>query len=114
MTFVGGVRAGRELDAQTDEDLKTLVTGQLGEILGASGEPDFFHIKRWKRAIPQYRVGYEEVTEACTDFEKQFGGIYFCSNFYRGISMSDCVKNAFETADNIEEYLATNDTNNTN
>ncbi len=101
MTFIGGVRAGARLDEKSDEELKTLVREQLAEILGVAGEPDFFHIKRWKRAIPQYRVGYEKVTEAVADFEKRHAGIYFCSNFYRGISMSDCVKNAFETAENI-------------
>ncbi|HEY0460218.1 MAG TPA: protoporphyrinogen oxidase [Pyrinomonadaceae bacterium] len=105
MTFVGGVRSGDKLDEKTDEDLKKLVLEQLGEILGVAGEPDFFHVKRWRKAIPQYRVGYEEVTKSVADFEKRFGGIYFCSNFYRGISMSDCVKNAFETAGNIEKFL---------
>lgn len=108
MTFVGGVRAGDKLDSQTDEELKNMGREQLSEIIGLRGEPDFYHVKRWKRAIPQYRVGYEEVTKACADFENQNAGLYFCSNFYRGISMSDCVKNAFETADNIEKYLATN------
>jgi len=105
MTFVGGVRAGDKLNAQTDEELKILVREQLSEIIGLTGEPDFYHVKRWKRAIPQYRVGYEEVTEKCADFEKLNAGLYFCSNFYRGISMSDCVKNAFETADNVEKFL---------
>jgi oxygen-dependent protoporphyrinogen oxidase len=109
MTFVGGVRTGSRLDEKTDEELKTLVCEQLAEILGAGGEPDFFHIKRWKRAIPQYRVGYEEVTAAAAEFEKANRGIYFCSNFYRGISISDCVKNAFETADNIEDFLRNED-----
>lgn len=105
MTFVGGVRSGDSLDEKSDEELKTLVLGELREILGVSDQPDFVHIKRWKRAIPQYRVGYEEVTAACSEFEKNNRGVYFCSNFYRGISMSDCVRNAFETADRIEEYL---------
>lgn len=108
MTFVGGVRRGEQLDNQTDEELKNLVREQLSEILGLTDEPDFVHIKRWKRAIPQYRVGYEEVTEKIAEFEKQNAGLYFRSNFYRGISMSDCVKNSFETAENIEKYLATN------
>lgn len=108
MTFVGGVRSGDKLDEKSDEELKTLVLEQLGEILGVSGDPDFFHIKRWKKAIPQYRVGYEKVMERVADFEKRHPGIYFCSNFYRGISMSDCVKNAFETADNIEEFFKKN------
>jgi oxygen-dependent protoporphyrinogen oxidase len=108
MTFIGGVRSGDGLNEKSDEELKTLVLEQLSEILSVEGEPDFFHIKRWKKAIPQYRVGYEEVTESVADFEKQHSGIYFCSNFYRGISMSDCVKNAFETADNIEKFFKEN------
>jgi oxygen-dependent protoporphyrinogen oxidase len=108
MTFIGGVRSGAQLDEKSDEELKTLVLEQLGEILGVAGEPDFFHVKRWKRAIPQYRVGYEEVTASVADFERRHAGIYFCSNFYRGISMSDCVKNAFEAADNIEKFLEKN------
>jgi oxygen-dependent protoporphyrinogen oxidase len=107
MTFVGGVRAGDQLDEKTDDELISTVRQQLGEILGVAGEPDFVHLKRWKKAIPQYRVGYEKVTEAVSDFEKRHAGIYFCSNFYRGISMSDCVKNAFETADKINGQLTT-------
>ncbi len=105
VTFVGGVRSGDLLDTRSDEDLKKMVQAELSDILSVNGEPDFIHIKRWKNAIPQYQLGYEEVTEACVDFEKNNPGIYFCSNFYRGISVGDCVKNAFETADNISNYL---------
>jgi len=108
MTFIGGVRSGDRLDEMTDDDIKTMVVEQLRELLGVKGEPDFYHLKRWKRAIPQYRVGYEKVTAACADFEKSNPGLYFCSNFYRGISMSDCVKNAFQTADSVEKFLSTN------
>ena len=105
VTFVGGVRSGDSLDAKTDDELKTLVHAELTEILGVNGEPDFVHVKRWTKAIPQYRIGYEEITEACGSFEKNNPGIYFCSNFYRGISMGDCVKNAFDTADSAAKYL---------
>jgi len=105
VTFVGGVRSGDSLHSKTDDELKSIVHSELSEILGVKAEPDFVHIKRWKKAIPQYRIGYEKVTEACGDFEQHNPGIYFCSNFYRGISMGDCVKNSFETADSIEKYL---------
>jgi oxygen-dependent protoporphyrinogen oxidase len=105
MTFVGGVRAGGRLDEMTDEDVKRVVTEQLVELLDVRGEADMFHLKRWKRAIPQYRVGYEQVTAECSAFEQRNPGLYFCSNFYRGISMSDCVKNAFQTAEDVEKYL---------
>jgi oxygen-dependent protoporphyrinogen oxidase len=105
MTFIGGVRAGDRLDNATDEDIKALVTFQLNELLSVSGEPDFFRVKRWKRAIPQYRVGYEKVTAACSEFVSANPGLYFCSNFYRGISIGDCVMNAFRTADDVHTFL---------
>src|SRR5262249_38585919 len=105
MTFLGGVHYRSQLDEMTDEDVKDLVTAQLGELLDVKGESDFFHLKRWERAIPQYRVGYEEVTVACSKFERSNPGLFFCSNFYRGISISDCVKNAFRTAQDVEEML---------
>jgi protoporphyrinogen/coproporphyrinogen III oxidase len=105
MTFIGGVRGGDRLNEMTDEDVRSLVTAQLGELMDVKGDPDLFHLKRWKRAIPQYRVGYEKVMAACSEFEERNPGLYFCSNFYRGISMSDCVKNAFRTADDVEGFL---------
>jgi oxygen-dependent protoporphyrinogen oxidase len=105
MTFIGGVRGGNRLEEMSDDEIKELVTAQLGELLNVKGEPEMFHLKRWKRAIPQYRIGYERVMADCAEFEKQNPGIYFCSNFYRGISMSDCVKNAFQTAHDVEKYL---------
>lgn len=108
MTFVGGVREGDKLDERSDEELTNTVVEQLRDIMNVSGEPDFVHIKRWKRAIPQYRVGYEKVTETISEFEKTHPGIYFCSNFYRGISIGDCIKNAFQTADDIENFLKEN------
>lgn len=101
VTFVGGVRSGNLLDAKSDDELQTMVIEQLNDILGVDGTPDFVHIKRWKKAIPQYQVGYEDVTRACSEFEGHNPGLYFCSNFYRGISMGDCVKNAFDTAGRI-------------
>ena len=105
MTFIGGVRDNGNLDRLSDDDIRSLVSGQLRELLAVKGEPEFFELKRWKRAIPQYRVGYEKVTAACAEFEKRNPGLFFCSNFYRGISMGDCVKNAYQTTDDVEKFL---------
>jgi oxygen-dependent protoporphyrinogen oxidase len=105
MTFIGGVRDNGDLDTLSDDEVKSLVTSQVRELLNIEGEPELFHLKRWKRAIPQYRVGYEVVTDACAEFERRNPGLFFCSNFYRGISIGDCVKNAFQTADDVERFL---------
>jgi oxygen-dependent protoporphyrinogen oxidase len=103
-TFVGGAR-NPDVFENSDEALLQIVFEELKSILGLRAMPDFTHIKRWRKAIPQYLLGYEKIEAAIKGFENETKGIYFCSNFYRGISMGDCVKNAFQTADDIEEFL---------
>lgn len=99
-TFVGGSR-NAELFEKTDEELTEIVFGELREILGLREMPDFTHVKRWKKAIPQYEIGYEKIEQAIEDFENENAGIYFCSNFYKGISVGDCVKNAYTLVEKI-------------
>ena len=106
-TFVGGVR-NAEFFEKSDEELFEIVYRELKDILGLRVKPEFMHIKRWRKAIPQYELGYEKVEKSIEDFEKTHESIFFCSNFYKGISVGDCIKNAYKIADGIEEILATN------
>ena len=99
-TFVGGAR-NAELFEKSDEELLEIVYRELKGILGLRVKPDFTHIKRWQKAIPQYELGYEKVEKSIEEFESNNKGIYFCSNFYKGISVGDCVKNAYKIADAI-------------
>lgn len=101
-TFVGGAR-NAELFENSDEELLEIVYRELKDILGLREKPDFRHIKRWRKAIPQYLLGYEKIEQSIEDFELNNKGIYFCSNFYKGISVGDCVKNAYKIADAINE-----------
>ena len=106
-TFIGGAR-NAELFDRTDAELFEIAREELGDILGVQGEPIFERIRRWKKSIPQYNLGYEKIEKGIVDFERNNKGIFFCSNFYRGISVGDCVKNACETADEIENFLKGN------
>ena len=103
-TFIGGAR-NAELFDKTDAELFEITREELGDILGVQGEPIFQRIKRWKKSIPQYNLGYEKIEKGIKQFEQNNQGIFFCSNFYRGISVGDCVKNAGQTADEIEKFL---------
>jgi len=105
--FVGGSR-NAELFEKTDEELIGIVYQELQGIVGLKEKPAFMHVKRWSRAIPQYNVGHEKVEKGIEDFSAKMRGIFFCSNFYKGISVGDCVKNAYRTADEIEEFLKEN------
>jgi oxygen-dependent protoporphyrinogen oxidase len=103
-TFVGGAR-NAELFEKLDEELFEIVFGELKSILGLREKPAFMHIKRWRKAIPQYLLGYERIENGIEEFERKNKGIHFCSNFYKGISVGDCVKNAYKTADKIDRYF---------
>lgn len=99
-TFVGGAR-NAELFEKSDEELFEIVFEELKSILGLRVKPEFTHIKRWRKAIPQYLLGYEEIENGIEEFERKNKGIHFCSNFYKGISVGDCVKNAYALAEEI-------------
>ncbi len=99
-TFVGGAR-NAELFEKSDEELFEIVFDELKSILGLQVKPEFMHIKRWRKAIPQYEIGYEKIENAIENFERETPGIYFCSNFYKGISVGDCIKNAYALAEEI-------------
>jgi oxygen-dependent protoporphyrinogen oxidase len=105
--FVGGSRSA-ELFEKTDEELIEIVYQELRDILGLKDKPAFVQLKRWSRAIPQYNLGHEKTEKAVEGFSAKVRGVFFCSNFYKGISVGDCVKNAYRTADEIEEFLKEN------
>lgn len=104
-TFIGGARKA-ELPFSSEEELISIVRDELGAILKIDGEPVFVDIKRWEKAIPQYNIGYEKVVAAIETFEKAHPGIIFCSNFYKGISVTDCVKNSVAAADGILKQIS--------
>lgn len=106
-TFVGGARRA-DLFEKTDEELTEIVYEELKDILRLETRPDFTRVKRWPRAIPQYDVGHEKTERAIGEFSASHRGIFFCSNFYKGISVGDCVKNAYRTAAEAEEFLKDN------
>ena len=103
-TFIGGARKP-ELAVETEDELIAVVREELDSILRTSGEPVFTAVKKWDKAIPQYNIGYQSVHDAIDEFRSAEPGIFFCSNFYKGISVGDCIKNAISTAGEIKAFL---------
>ena len=103
-TFIGGAR-NPELGGRTEDELVAIALGELSELIGASGEPVLTAVKKWERAIPQYNVGYDNVVGAIENAQAGNPGFYVCSNYYKGISVGDCVKNGLATAAAVTEFL---------
>ena len=106
-TFIGGARDA-ELFDESDESLFRLAFDELNDLLGLKNKPVFQKIRRWARAIPQYNLGYEKTVGAIENFKRENTGIFFCSNFYRGVSVGDCIKSSSAASDEVLGYLGKN------
>ncbi len=89
-TFVGGVRQP-ELAGLSEEELCDLVADELRLLVGARGRPEYVHVARWPRAIPQYTLGYGRYLEICAKAEKAAPGLLIGGNGRDGISLSNCI-----------------------
>lgn len=110
-SFVGGSRSP-ELTDLNDDQLLDMTLKDLDSILGLKDEPDFAIFARWKRAIPQYQKEYASVFKQIESFHEANKSIRICSNYYRGISVSDCIKSADATVNELVSYLNTIKENN--
>lgn len=99
-TFVGGSRQPEITDLDKAA-LRQVVHDEIVSILGVTETPAFYYIKEWKRAIPQYKLGYVNTIEHIERFEQSYAGLHLCSNYRGGISVGDCVMNARRTVDAI-------------
>jgi len=99
-SMVGGARSP-ELALLADEQLIDRVRSDLRDILGLSAEPDFIRIFRHQRAIPQYVVGHAARLEAIDEVVRGHPGLVLTGNAFKGVSLNDCVVNAWATAQTI-------------
>lgn len=95
--FLGGSRDEAVLELR-DDDILSIVGGELHDILGLTAEPLFTRIYRWKAAMAQYTVGHLERIERIEKLRKQLPAIALAGNAYRGIGVPDCVRSGQEAA----------------
>ena len=96
-SMVGGARTP-ELALLPDEQLISKVRSDLQDILGLKAEPDFIRIFRHTRAIPQYLVGHAARLKTIDEKLQKHPGLVLTGNAFKGVSLNDCVVNAWKTA----------------
>jgi oxygen-dependent protoporphyrinogen oxidase len=99
-TMVGGARVPH-LAQLPDQQLLDRVQGDLGDIMGLTAEPEFARIYRHQKAIPQYLRGHAARLQAVDEELKNFPGLVLSGNAFRGVSLNDCVLNAYNTAKSL-------------
>ncbi|HEY4716945.1 MAG TPA: protoporphyrinogen oxidase [bacterium] len=104
-SFVGGAN-NQEMVSLSDEELLRVVHDELKVIMGIHSTPHLTRIYRWFKAMPQYTIGHEARLQLIDREMEKLPGIFLAGSSYRGIGISDCVKNATETADRVKNYIA--------
>ncbi len=100
-SMVGGAR-NSNLAMLPDEQVIDLVRAELKDIMNLDADPDFARVYRHEKAIPQYVVGHaaclEEIEKTLI---KKYPGLILTGNAYKGVSLNDCVTNAYGTAEKL-------------
>lgn len=97
-SMVGGARSP-ELALLPDEQLVDRVRSDLRDILGIGAEPDFVRLFRHTKAIPQYLVGHAARLREIEEKLLKHPGLVLTGNAFKGVSLNDCVVNAWKTAE---------------
>ena len=90
--FVGGSKK-QDYAWDNPDKIVTEVLPEFEKIMNISGAPELVHYNVWKKAIPQYNLGYIEHEKYFEKFENENKGIYLTANYRKGISVGDCIKN---------------------
>jgi len=104
-TFVGGA-CQPELVDLPDEEIETLVSEELNELLGLAGQPIFREIIRWRGAMPQYHVGHLDLVEKIESQTAELDNLELAGNAYRGVGIPFCVHSAEQAVDRLYQHEA--------
>lgn len=102
--FVGrGV--GRDWTQESDETLVATALAGLRQIMGLKAEPIVTTVARWRRSMPQYKVGHLDRVAEIEAMLSRAPGLYLAGAAYRGVGLPDCVREGNEAAAKVARHL---------
>jgi protoporphyrinogen/coproporphyrinogen III oxidase len=99
-TFVGGATRP-DLIGKSDDELRTLVARELGELIGARGAPHLSLVRRWYGAMPQYHVGHVDRIRRIDERAAGLPGLQLAGNAYRGVGIPQCITSGRTAAEQL-------------
>jgi protoporphyrinogen/coproporphyrinogen III oxidase len=96
--FVGGALQP-ELATLPDDDIRRIVLRELTELLGLSGEPEFFDVARWLGMMPQYHVGHLELVRQIKVRAAVIPNFALAGNAFDGVGVPFCIRSGEAAAE---------------
>lgn len=103
-TFVGGMRAPT-LATADDATVVATVREELGDLLGAAGEPAFARVVRWTDALPQAVAGHA-ARVAAADAVEAVAPVTFAGSWRDGLAVGDAMLGGVRAAERLWSRLA--------
>jgi oxygen-dependent protoporphyrinogen oxidase len=101
-TMYGGALDPKAIEL-SDRDLLAQFTREMAPILKLTKQPDFGRIYRHPRGIPQYDLNHAERLRTLDYGERQFPGLVYAGNAYRGVGINDCIVDAHRAVKLMKE-----------
>ena len=105
--FIGGAGRGQHGES-SDDDLQTLASEELREVMGVTADPTLVRIDRFWRAMPQYTVGHAERMATVASRVERLPGIELAGAVYGGIGIPDCVRSGIDASQRALASLSAN------
>ena len=78
---------------------------ELGDLIGARGEPTLTRVDRHLRAMPHYHVGHLERVARIDARVASVPGLELAGNAYRGVGIPDTIASGEAAATRITQHL---------
>jgi protoporphyrinogen/coproporphyrinogen III oxidase len=98
--MIGGA-GDRDAVSLVDGALLDVVCSDLRRTMGLTVDPEFIHIVRHRRGIPQYTQGHLDRLQRIETLLERYRGLFLAGNSYRGVAINSCVNEAGQIADRV-------------
>lgn len=102
--FLGGA-CHPELNDLSTPQIRELVLGELGQLLGLRGAPELFEVVRWSQAMPQYYLGHKDRVARIERATDRWPTLALAGNAYEGVGIPHCIRSGEAAARRIADAL---------
>lgn len=93
-TLMTGGAHDRGILTEPAEKVEEEILKEFRELMEIDVDPGFVKSHLWKKAIPQFGVGYEQTRQKLQQFESENPGLHLGGNYRWGVSVPDCIQGA--------------------
>ncbi|MFN7064695.1 MAG: protoporphyrinogen oxidase [Aquificaceae bacterium] len=101
--YLGGATDPEVIECE-EEEIFSLIEKELKDMMDIK-QLEFLNLTKWKRAIPQYTLGYGRYLELARTLEEENPGLFLTGNYLYGVSVADCIRASYEVAERVKGFL---------